>query len=79
LADYPVLLLPVSSELPFPVGPEQGGAANARVWSAQMTRIRLPFPGLPGLTVSAGLHGKTPVAVQLFAGRFHLRRRGAVR
>jgi amidase len=71
LADYTVLLLPVSAELPFPDGLDlQGDAAYARVWSAQMTQIGLPFLGLPGLTVATGLHGRTPVGVQVVAGRY---------
>jgi amidase len=71
LADYAVLLLPVSAELPFPDGLDlQGDAAYARVWSAQMTQIGLPFLGLPGLTVATGLHGRTPVGVQVVAGRY---------
>jgi amidase len=71
LADYPVLLLPVSAELPFPDGLDlQGDAAYRRVWTAQMTQIGVPFLGLPALTVSTGLHGKSPVGVQIVAGRY---------
>ncbi|MDD0814164.1 amidase family protein [Curvibacter sp. HBC28] len=68
---YPVLLLPVSAELPFANDLDlQGEAAYARVWEAQLTQIGLPFMGLPGLTVSTGLVGRTPVGVQLTASRF---------
>jgi amidase len=71
LADYPVLLLPVSAELPFPDGLDlQGEAAYARVWAAQMTQIGLPFLGLPALTVSTAMHGSAPVGVQIVAGRY---------
>jgi amidase len=71
LAQTPVLLLPVSAELPFPADlDQQGDAAFARVWAAQMTQIALPLIGLPGLTVSTGLVGRVPVGVQVIAGRF---------
>lgn len=71
LTEYPVLLLPVSAELPFPDGLDlQGDAAYKRVWTAQMTQIGVPFLGLPGLTVSTGMHGKSPVGVQIVAGRY---------
>ncbi len=74
-AEYPVLLLPVSAELPFPDKLDlQGEAAYARVWRAQMTQIGLPFMGLPGLSVAMGsamsAAGPSPVGVQVVAGRF---------
>jgi amidase len=71
LTDYPVVLLPVSAELPFADGLDlQGDAAYARVWAAQMTQVGLPFLGLPGLTVSTGMVGESPVGVQIVAGRY---------
>jgi amidase len=71
LADYPVLLLPVSAELPFADDLDlQGDAAYDRVWRAQMTQIGLPFMGLPGLTVAMGSAGDSPVGVQVVAGRY---------
>ncbi|MET0964594.1 MAG: amidase family protein [Noviherbaspirillum sp.] len=71
LVDYPVVLLPVSAELPFVDALDlEDDASYARVWSAQMTQIGLPFLGLPGLTVSTGVHGSAPVGVQLVAGRY---------
>lgn len=71
LIDYPLLLLPVSAELPFPDGLDlQGEAAYARVWAAQMTQIGLPFLGLPALSVCTGMHGTSPVGVQLVAARY---------
>ena len=71
LVDYPVALLPVSAELPFADNLDlKDDASYARVWSAQMTQIGLPLLGLPALTVSTGFSGKTPVGVQLVAGRF---------
>jgi amidase len=71
---YPVVLMPVSAELPFAAELDlQGPEAYARVWAAQMPMIGLPFVGLPGLAVSTGMAGPNqdmPVGVQLVAGRF---------
>ena len=68
---YPVVLLPVSAELPFPDDLDlQGPQAYARVWRAQMPMIALPVTGLPALTVTTGVVGRTPVGVQLVAQRF---------
>jgi amidase len=71
LEKYPVLLMPVSGELPFADQLDRKDEASfARVWHAQLTQIAIPFFGLPGLTVSTGLVGRVPVGVQLVAGRF---------
>lgn len=71
LAEYPVLLCPVSAELPFPDQLDvESPAAFRRVLEAQLTQVALPFLGLPGLTVSTGLVGKIPVGVQLIGGRY---------
>jgi amidase len=71
LEEYPVLLLPVSGELPFPDQLDtRDDASFARVWHAQLPQIAIPFMGLPGLTVSTGLVGRVPVGVQVVAGRY---------
>jgi len=71
LEQYPVLLMPVSGELPFADQLDRKDEASfARVWHAQLTQIAIPFFGLPALTVSTGLVGRIPVGVQLVAGRF---------
>jgi amidase len=68
---YPVLLMPVCAELPFPDGLDHRDEASfARVWRAQVPQIAIPFMGLPGLTVSTGLVGRVPVGVQLVSGRY---------
>ncbi|MGX1105547.1 MULTISPECIES: amidase family protein [Bradyrhizobium] len=68
---YPVLLMPVSGELPFPDHLDRKDEASfARVWHAQLPQIAIPFMGLPGLVVSTGLVGRIPVGVQLVAGRY---------
>jgi amidase len=69
--NYPVLLMPVSGELPFPDHLDRKDDASfARVWHAQMPQIAIPFMGLPALTVSTGLVGRIPVGVQLVSGRY---------
>ncbi|KJC61021.1 amidase [Bradyrhizobium sp. LTSPM299] len=71
LDKYPVLLMPVSGELPFPDHLDRKDEASfARVWHAQLSQIAIPFMGLPGLTVSTGLVGRIPVGVQLVAARY---------
>lgn len=82
LAEYPILICPVSGELPFP---DQLDVASTdsfqRVFDAQLTQMALPVLGLPGLTVSTGMAGDTPVGIQLVAARFeedHLLRAGEI-
>jgi amidase len=71
LEKYPVLVLPVSGELPFPDQLDtKDDVSFARVWHAQMPQIAIPFMGLPGLTVSTGLVGRVPVGVHVVAGRY---------
>jgi amidase len=71
LERYPVLLTPVSAELPFKDGADLGGQAMFdAVWRAQLVQTGLPLMGLPGLTVSTGMAGTAPVGVQLIAGRY---------
>lgn len=71
MATYPVVLLPVSADLPFEDDLDlKGQAAFERVWDAQIPQIGVPFLGLPGLSVFTGLNGRTPTGVQLLAPRF---------
>ena len=71
LASHPLLLVPISAELPFPDDLDLDGEAGfARVWEAQLTLIGLPLMGLPGLAVATGKVGTVPVGVQLVADRF---------
>jgi amidase len=68
---YAVVVIPVSAELPFENHLDmQGDAAFARVWAAQMPQIGVPYLGLPALTVSTQLLGRTPVGVQVISGRY---------
>jgi amidase len=71
LERYPVLLCPVSAELPFPdLLDVESPAAFHRVMEAQLTQIALPFMGLPAMTVSTREVGHTTTGVQLVAGRY---------
>ncbi len=68
---YAVVVIPVSAELPFENHLDMhGDAAFARVWAAQMPQIGVPYLGLPALTVSTGMLGRTPVGVQIVSGRY---------
>ncbi|ABB12738.1 amidase family protein [Burkholderia lata] len=68
LDDYAVVLLPVSSELPFPDDLDrQGQGGFDRVWEAQLTLRALPAMGLPGLAVTTALVNGVPVGVQVVA------------
>ena len=48
----------------------QGETGFRRVWDAQFLMRALRTMGPPGLTVSTGLVGKSPVGVQIIAGRY---------
>ena len=68
---YAVLLMPVSGELPFADQLDlRDDDSFKRVWAAQMPMVGTPFMGLPGLTVSTGMVGRTPVGVQIVSGRY---------
>jgi amidase len=69
--DYPVILMPVSCEPPFPAGFDQGDdAALNRLMTAQRPQFPPAVLGLPALSVPTGLAGGVPLGVQLIAGRF---------
>ena len=71
LAQYAVLLLPVSSETPFPDDLDlQGLAGFQRVWDAQLTMRALPAMGLPGLAITTDIVDGSPVGVQIVAAHF---------
>lgn len=71
LADWPLVLCPVSGELPFADHRDSASPADFdAVLAAQMPLIATPLMGLPGLTVATGFHGTTPLGVQLVADQF---------
>jgi len=68
---YPVIILPVSAQLPFRFGQDQEGEDVARgVIHAQRSLLAIPALGFPALTVPTGIAGGSPVGVQVVAGRF---------
>jgi amidase len=68
---YPLLLMPVSCEPPFPVDFDQlGDAAVARMLTAHHPLLAVSTLGLPGLSVPTGLADGVPIGVQLVASRF---------
>jgi len=71
LGDYPILLCPVSAELPFSDQLDvQSPTAFNKILEAQMTQIALPFISVPAMTVTTGNIAATPIGVQLVAGRY---------
>ncbi|MFN5997621.1 MAG: amidase family protein, partial [Paracoccaceae bacterium] len=69
-ADWPVLLTPVSGQLPFPDHYDTSSPeAFAAVIEAQMPQIAPPFMGLPGLTVTTGRTATHPLGIQALADR----------
>lgn len=71
LNDYPVVLMPVSGELPFEDNLDlKGKAAYERVWEAQIPQIATPLMGLPGLALCTGKIGTCPVGIQIIASHF---------
>ncbi|MEH6648353.1 amidase family protein [Sulfitobacter sp.] len=72
LAQYPVLICPVSAEPPFPDLLDLEDFP--RVMEAQLTQVGLPLMGLPGMSVFTGFTdsdaGRAPMGAQLIAGRY---------
>lgn len=72
LAQYPVLICPVSAEPPFPDLLDLQDFP--RVMEAQLTQVGLPLMGLPGMSVFTGFAdsdaGRAPMGAQLIAGRY---------
>ena len=68
---YPIIILPVSAQLPFRFGQDQEDAAVVRaLLDAQRPLLAIPALGFPSLTVPTGIAGGKPVGVQVIAGRF---------
>jgi amidase len=71
LAQHPLLLCPVSGQLPFA---QQQDVASPEafdaVYEAQLTQRGLPTLGMPALALATGSHEGQPVGVQLVAARW---------
>ena len=71
LEQYPLLLCPVSGQLPFPdLEDIKSAEAFADVLEAQLPQTSLPATGLPGLAVTTAINDNKPVGVQLITQRF---------
>ena len=71
LGRYPVLICPVSGELPFAQQRDVASAGDFdTIMEAQLTQRALPVLGVPVLAVATGMAGDAPVGVQLVADRF---------
>ncbi|MBR9652283.1 amidase family protein [Thalassovita aquimarina] len=71
LQDYPILICPVSGELPFTQQQDVSSQdAFAAVFEAQLTQRALPAIGVPSLAVDTGEADHRPVGVQLVGPRF---------
>ena len=70
-AQYAVVLMPVSGELPFPDHDDVVSFDRFKqIMAAQLPQVGLPLLGLPGLTVTTGLVGTVPVGVQIVCNRY---------
>ncbi|CUH65870.1 Glutamyl-tRNA(Gln) amidotransferase subunit A [Thalassovita gelatinovora] len=71
LKDYPVLICPVSGELPFAQQQDVSSEdAFAAAMEAQLIQRALPVIGVPALSVATGEADHRPVGVQLIGPRF---------
>lgn len=68
---YPVIVLPVSAQLPFRDQQDQEDEATVRaLFDAQRSLLAIPVLGFPSVAVPTGIAGRGPVGVQIVAGRF---------
>ena len=71
LKRYPLVLTPMSWQLPWPVDyDQQGNEAMRRLNEANNPQFAISTLGLPGLAVPTGLVDGVPTGVQLAADRF---------
>lgn len=71
LEQYPLLLMPVSWQLPLPIDADQRGEkAVHEMLDAHCPLVGISILGLPSLAVPTGLARGAPVGVQIAAGRF---------
>ncbi|MGI9421743.1 MAG: amidase family protein [Hyphomicrobiaceae bacterium] len=71
LERYPILICPVSAELPFKDQDDVSSPERfEQIMEAQLTQLGLPLMGLPGLSVFTGFAAGIPCGAQLVAGRY---------
>ncbi|MBU3067007.1 hypothetical protein KO481_36495 [Nocardia sp. NEAU-G5] len=76
LAEHPIVLGPVSDELPWPIDYDLGGTAQvATMYAAHRLTIAANYLALPAVTVPAGVSAEgLPIGVQLITAPFAERR-----
>ncbi|MDP1838163.1 MAG: amidase family protein [Reyranella sp.] len=68
---FPIIVLPVSDQLPFRAGLDQEDRATVmKLIDAQHSLLAIPVLGFPSVAVPTGLAGGVPVGVQIVAGRY---------
>ncbi len=68
---YPVIILPVSHQLPFRDGLDQENDDVVReLIDAQRSLLAIPLLGFPAVSVPTGITNGGPVGVQVVAGKF---------
>jgi amidase len=71
LEQTPLVLAPVSTELPYTHGFDlESAMRTAEVWRQCTTLMAVPVLGLPGMVVPTGLAEGLPVGVQIIGPRF---------
>lgn len=70
LADYPIVLMPSSCELPHLVAADASIEGKAHVMATNPQQIAIPLLGLPSLQVPVGHVGRLRAGVQLVAARY---------
>jgi len=66
LENYPVVLMPVSAELPFRKDEDlEGSETISRLWESQLPQIAIPLLGLPAISICSGVENTIPSGVQL--------------
>lgn len=71
LEDWPVIIMPVSCEPPFPAGHDRKSReVSAAIMEAQRPMLAVSALGLPGLSVPTGLVDGLPMGVQLVAAPY---------
>jgi len=71
MQDYPLILAPVSQQLPFAQrSDEQGAEAYRELIHQQAMLVAVNLLGLPAAAVPTGLAGTAPVGVQIIGQRF---------
>ncbi|MDQ2093057.1 amidase family protein [Rhodalgimonas zhirmunskyi] len=66
LEEYPVVLMPVSAELPFRKDEDlEGSDTLTRLWTSQLPQIAIPLLGLPAISICSGVENGVPSGVQI--------------